>query len=104
MDEKTNQLQTELKQFFSDLVSSSHLSDEQKKELFTKLEGAIVLNVIRKIFDQLSESNKKIIQEREFKNAEDLFKFLGQIVPEDVSRKIIPLSVTEVVEKFLEKL
>jgi len=104
MDQKTNQLQTELGQFFDDIASSNNLSDEQKKELFTKLEGAIIINIVGKMFDQLSGPDKQIIKEQEFKNSEDLFKFLSRVVPEDVSRNIISLSVTEVVEKFLEKL
>lgn len=104
MSSQTNQSQVNLKELFNEFASLGNLSENQKQELFTKLEGAIVLNIVSKLFDQLSESDKKDIENKELKTNEDLFKFLSSSIPQNSFHKIAEQSVEEVVKKFLDKI
>src|SRR3989344_4946576 len=103
MDQKINQSQIKLEELFREVASLGNISESQKQELFTKLEGAIVLNIVGKLFDQLQETGKKIIEQKKFKTNEDLFKFLSSAVSQDNFHKVATLAVEEVVKKFLEK-
>ena len=104
MDPQINQSQIKLEELLKELVSLGNISEKKKQELFTKLEGAIVLNIVNKLFDQLSENDRKNIEQKELKTNEDLFKFLSNTIPQDGFHKIAEQSVGEVVKKFLEKI
>lgn len=104
MDQQINQSQIKLEELFKEVALLGNISEQQKQELFTKLEGAIVLNIVSKLFDQLSENDQKLIEQKEFKTNEDLFKFLGSVVPQDNFHKVAALSIEEIVKKFLEKI
>jgi len=104
MDSSTNQVSNRLAELFGELVSLGNLSEEQKQELFTKLEGAIVLNITGKLLDQLSESDRKILEQKQPKTGEDLFNFLSGAISPDDFRKIAGQSMEEVMKKFLDKI
>lgn len=104
MDQQISQSQIKLENLFKEVVSLSNISESQKQELFTKLEGAIVLSIVGKLFDQLQEKDKKLIEQKGFENNKDLFKFLSSIIPQENFQKVATLSVEEVVTKFLEKI
>ena len=104
MDQQINQSQIKLEKLFKEFASLGNISEQQKQELFTKLEGAIVLNIVSKLFDQLTENAQKLIEQKEFKTNEDLFKFLSDAIPQESFHKIAAQSVGEVVKKFLEKI
>ncbi len=104
MNQQVNQSQIKLEELFKEVASLGNISEQQKQELFTKLEGAIVLNIVSRLFDQLQENDKKLIEQKEFKTNEDLFKFLSNTIPQESFHKIASQAVEEVVEKFLEKI
>ena len=104
MNQQINQSQVKLEELFKEFISLGNISENQKQELFTKLEGAIVLNIVSKLFDQLSEGDQKTIEQQELKTNEDLFKFLSNTIPQENFYKVAAQSVEEVVKKFLEKI
>ena len=104
MDQQIKKSQIKLEELFKEVASLGNISEEQKKELLTKLEGAIILNIVGKLLDELQETDKKLIEQQGFKNNEDLFKFLSSAVSQENFYKVVTLSVEEVVKKFLEKI
>lgn len=104
MNSQINQQQNRLEEIFKEFALFGNISEEQKQELFTKLEGAIVLNIVSKLLGQLSESDQKSIGQKEFKTNEDLFKFLSNTVPQADFNKVATQSVEEVTKKFLDKI
>jgi len=103
MNPQINQSQIKLEELFKEFASLGNLSENQKKELFTKLEGAIVFNMVGKLLEQLSENDQQLMKQKEFKTNEDLFQFLSDTTSQDNFRKVAGQSVEEVVEKFLKK-
>lgn len=99
-----NQAQIKLKILFEEVASLGDMSGQQKQELFTKLEGAIVLNIVSRLFDQLSESDKIALREEKFKTDVDLFGYFASVVPQDDFHSAAVLSVEEVTKKFLGKI
>lgn len=104
MDPQVDQSQSKLEELFKEFALLGNLSENKKQEMFTKLEGAIVLNMVSKLLDQLSENDRKAIEQKELKTAEDLFKFLSNTITQDDFRKVAEQSVGEVVKKFLDKI
>src|SRR3989344_134635 len=100
MNPQINQSQIKLEELFKEFASLGNLSENQKKELFTKLEGAIVFNMVGKLLEQLSENDQQLMKQKEFKTNEDLFQFLSDTTSQDNFRKVAGQSVEEVVEKF----
>lgn len=104
MDSQINQSQNKLEELFREFALLGNLSENQKQELFTKLEGAIVLNMVGKLLDQLSDNDQQLIKQKELKTNEDLLKFLSSSISQEDFNKIAQRSVEEVVKKFLDKI
>lgn len=94
----------EIEEFLADIVSSSHMSEEKKKELIESLNKAIILNFVNRIFTKLPEANKKAVEEMEFKAPEEVMEFFVKLAPSEDVRAAMEGASSEIFSRFLKKL
>src|SRR6202453_517282 len=92
---------SELEHVFRQIVAKGKFTDAQKKDIFEKMEGAILLRTGGMLIDRLSEENKKLLDTQDFKNTEDAFQFLADTVSKDEFKKIAAKATAEVLSQFL---
>jgi hypothetical protein len=104
MDNTAHSVQNQISVLFGELISLANVPENQKQELFTKLEEAITLNILGRLFDQLSEAEQALLNQQELKTKEDLFVFFSQSMSPEEFSKIASQAVEEVIGKFLDKI
>jgi len=104
MNSQPIQSPVKIEQHLKDLLSMVKLSDEQKEEVLTKINNAILINLIGRCFDLLSEDEKKGIAEKELLNENELFNLISTRISKEDFQKAIDQSAEEVIGKFLEKI
>ena len=102
MNQATPRPQNELERIFREFLLTYKFSPEQERELFSKLEEAIVLNIINKLLDRLSEDDKKLLEQKNIKTAEELFSFFENSIPREDIEEVASKSVEEIMKKFLD--
>ena len=101
---KSKNIQKQLEENFEELLSFGSFSKEQKKELFTKLEGAIAANIVVRLLDRLSSDDQKLLNDgEEFKDVQELFRFFSDKLSKEEFLSAAEESIKEVIEKFLSK-
>jgi len=93
-----------LERIFKEFAQTCNLSEEQEKETFKDFEEAIMLNIIDKLFEQLSAKQKEQIKQRKFKDFGELINFLNESVSKDTLAQVSQLAAEEITKEFLERL
>ncbi len=93
-----------LEHIFKEFARTCNLSEEQEKETFKDFEEAIMLNIIDKLFEQLSAKQKEQIKQQKFKDFGELINFLDESVSKDTLAQVSQLAAEEITKEFLERL
>ena len=99
-----NQSKNDLEKLFREFAAIGKLSKSEADEMFTNLQGAVMLNMLGRLLDTLSEESRKSLREKEIKTNDNLIAFLGTTVSSENFRQAATLSIEEVVDNFLDKI
>jgi len=93
-----------LERVFKEFARTCNFSEEQEKKIFKDFEEAIMLNIIDKLFEQLSTKQKEQMKQQKFKDFGRLIDFLSESVSKDTLTQVSQLAAEEVTKEFLERL
>ena len=103
MSSQTNQKST-LLDIVEDVAKIIKFSEKQKAELLQALSGAVLNRLTKKLSDYLPQDKQKELSEKNFKNIEDLAKFLLGNVSDEEFSELASQSTEEVLNKFIDKI
>lgn len=104
MDTQDQKTAEEIKSLFNEIIAIHNLNEDQKKDVFEKLEGSIYLNLTSHLLDSLPENSKAELKQKEFKTNKELLEYLSGKTPKDKFQNAIFQSTDEILTKFLEKI
>lgn len=101
-----NDLQTtkDLVALFNELAEVNNLSEAQKEQLFSDLEQTILLRITNHLLEKLPDSVDATDRRDQISSFEELFTYFKDKFDQQELRAQVELSITEVMNEFLDKI
>lgn len=90
----------ELGKLFEELAALLHFSPEEEKRLSKPVQGAIVLNVMMRLFEALPEDKKKYFTQQSFKDSTAIIDFFKSAFSEEEMKGAMEKSTQKVLAEF----